>query len=208
MTYHTVRQGECLSSIGRDYGVPWRKIWEDSNNEGLRSRRRDPNVLYPGDRLYIPERGLREEACATEQRHRFRLKGVPGKFRLRLMYNGRPRANEPYTLEIEDLTFEGETDGDGWLEHRIPPGAYHGQLLLNEGREVYRVNLGHLDPADTDEGVQQRLYNLGYYAGAIDGIVGPKTRAALQMFQAAAELEVTGEIDEPTRDALVDAHGS
>jgi len=38
----------------------------------------------------------------------------------------------------------------------------------------------------------------GYYAGAIDGILGPQTRAALAAFQADHGLAVTSAVDQPT----------
>ncbi len=47
--------------------------------------RKNPNVLLAGDRISIPP--LREKAYArpTEKRHRFRILGVPAKFRLQIM---------------------------------------------------------------------------------------------------------------------------
>jgi peptidoglycan hydrolase-like protein with peptidoglycan-binding domain len=42
----------------------------------------------------------------------------------------------------------------------------------------------------------------GYYDGAIDGIVGPKTRAALLRFQEDFGLKITGTITPEVLDAL------
>ena len=49
---------------------------------------------------------------------------------------------------------------------------------------------------------QVRLEELGYPPGPIDGLWGPKTRAALARFQKASGLPVTERIDGPTRKAL------
>jgi hypothetical protein len=38
-------------------------------------------------------------------------------------------------------------------------------------------------PADEDKGLQQRLKHLGYYAGAIDGVVGSQTESAVRKMQ-------------------------
>jgi len=46
--------------------------------------------------------------------------------------------------------------------------------------------------------LQRLLQRAGYEFGAIDGIVGPKTRAALKRFQAASALKQTGTFDTPT----------
>jgi len=37
--------------------------------------------------------------------------------------------------------------------------------------------------SDETRELQRRLYKAGYYRGAIDGIMGPKTRSALQAYQ-------------------------
>ncbi|HEU5246422.1 MAG TPA: peptidoglycan-binding protein [Candidatus Udaeobacter sp.] len=46
--------------------------------------------------------------------------------------------------------------------------------------------------------VQIALQQQGYYAGSIDGDLGPQTRAALAAFQADNGLEVTSAVDQPT----------
>lgn len=50
--------------------------------------------------------------------------------------------------------------------------------------------------------VQLGLLAYGYYDGAIDGIVGPKTRAALLRFQEDFGLKKTGTITPEVLDAL------
>jgi N-acetylmuramoyl-L-alanine amidase len=46
--------------------------------------------------------------------------------------------------------------------------------------------------------VQRQLQQDGYYAGPIDGSIGPMTRRALAAFQADNGLAVTSAIDQPT----------
>lgn len=50
--------------------------------------------------------------------------------------------------------------------------------------------------------LQLVLTSLGYDLGRIDGIVGPKTTAALRDFQRDYELKATGRLDEETNQAL------
>ena len=50
--------------------------------------------------------------------------------------------------------------------------------------------------------VQFALQDLGYYAGATDGILGPQTRGALAAFQADNGLAVTSAVDQPTLQTL------
>ena len=50
--------------------------------------------------------------------------------------------------------------------------------------------------------VQSQLQRDGYYAGPIDGVLGPMTRQAIANFQADHGLAVTASVDEPTLDTL------
>jgi len=50
--------------------------------------------------------------------------------------------------------------------------------------------------------VQEVLKSEGFYAGRVDGIIGPLTRSALEAYQRRHNLPVTGRIDEPTTRAM------
>ena len=50
--------------------------------------------------------------------------------------------------------------------------------------------------------LQIRLEAVGFSPGLIDGVSGPKTRAAVSAFQTARGLSVTGKLDDATRQAL------
>ncbi len=197
-----------MASIGKKYGMSWRTIWNHPQNAELKASRKDPNVLYPGDILFIPMREEKQENGATEERHRFRLKETSTKFRLRLLREGKPRVQMPYVLEIDGKLFSGKTNDEGWLEHHIPPDAQRGRLILNQGAETFSLRLGCLDPTDKVRGIQQRLKNLGFYGGEVDGIMGPQTKMAITQFQQSQGLRQTGEIDQPTPNALKNYHKS
>lgn len=64
--------------------------------------------------------------------------------------------------------------------------------------------------ADTalEREVQQALAERGYYKGAIDGIVGPKTTAALEAFQLDAGLRVNAVVNRSVLTAIRDADPS
>jgi hypothetical protein len=61
---------------------------------------------------------------------------------------------------------------------------------------------GNLLPDQVILNVQKALKELGYYAGALNGSLGPATRQALLNYQQDAGLDVTGAIDEATVVAL------
>ena len=50
---------------------------------------------------------------------------------------------------------------------------------------------------------QQRLKDDGYYSGAVDGVLGPNTVAALRAYQRHHRLSVTGRLDSPTVRSLL-----
>lgn len=199
---HTVKQGDCISSIADKYGFLPDTIWNDSANAVLKQERRDPNVLFPGDVVVIPDRHLKEESGATEQCHRFRKKGAPAKLKVRLTINDEPRANVPYKLMIDGNWIDGTTDGDGFIDESLAPGSKKGTLVVGEGdsQNVFEFSLGTVDPLETEEGVKSRLRDLGYNVD--DDFPGE-----LRAFQTKEGLESTGEVDEATRSKLKDRFG-
>ncbi len=194
---HIVKQGECISNIAYRYGLFPESIWDDPKNSDLLNKRDSPNVLCPGDVIYIREKIIKDEICQTGEFHSFRRKGILNKFRLRLTRKGKPRANEPYLLEIEGVLWNDKTDADGWLEHEIPPNANHGELSLCDGKEVYPIRLRELDPIDTVSGVQARLLNLGFYDGSISGVLDSDTEDAIMAYQKKKGLTENGLYDDP-----------
>jgi Putative peptidoglycan binding domain len=201
MPDYEVQQGDCISSISAESGFLPDTIWNHAKNFALKQKRKDPNVLFPGDIVFIPEKEIKEIASATDQQHKFQLKSAPAKLRLRLLRDNKPRANEKYQLTIEGRLFEGTTDGDGWIEQAIPPSAQDGTLRLPDAGEEYDLHLGCMDPIDEVSGVMARLQSLGFTG---DG----EMPRALGAFQKNKKLPVTGNLDQATKDALKAAYGS
>jgi N-acetylmuramoyl-L-alanine amidase len=202
MPKYTVQQGDCVTNIASASGLPWKILWNHPENAPLRQLRKDPNVLYPGDEIFIPERTVRLEQCATDKKHTFELKDTGAKIKLRLLDADQPRANQPYRLEIDGATVaSGQTDGDGIVAASIPPRAVEAILYVGTGeaRDVYPLHLGNLDPIETDEGVGGRLLCLGYATENIE--------EAITAFQQKHGLSVTGSADAATRAKLEERFG-
>ena len=208
---HVVEQGECMSSIGALYRIGWRKIWDDPQNAELKNARKNPNVLYPGDELFIPDYTIRVESCATEKCHKFVLRGVPETLRIRLLDEfDRPRTGVKYELVIEGKKGgkrKGVTDGNGELKEDISPLTTNAKLFIGDERREIVLRIGSLDPITETSGIQSRLSNLGYNPGPVDEDLGPRTREAMRNFQEQYGLDVTGEPDDATCNKLRDMHG-
>lgn len=65
---------------------------------------------------------------------------------------------------------------------------------------IYGYN--DLEPAQVIASVQTELQRLGYYRYAVDGEMGPATRAAIANYQRDTGLSITAAIDEPTLQSL------
>lgn len=202
----TVSPGDSIPSIAKDNGFFWETIWNHPKNAALKAKRKDPNLLFEGDEVWVPELELREESRGTNACHKFKLKGQQVKFKLKLLMMGEPRAGEQYSLVVDGTLYSGTTGGDGLLEHVLPANAKEGKLLLRGGKEEYPVRIGHLDPMDEIAGVQQRLNNLGFNGGAEDGQMNDALQAALKAFQLQRGLQPTGELDAATKAKLEEAH--
>lgn len=212
---YTVAQGDCLSSIARRFGFKsYHKIYHHPNNSAFREKRPNPNIIYPGDFLFIPDPLVKEEACATDKRHRFSLLRTKVLLRIRLEdRQQQPYKYKRYKVEVGQKTCSGHTNEKGIVEELIPADATTGTLFLwlsDESDEQASIkmplNIGHLDPVDEITGAQARLNHLGYECGEVDGILGPKTESALRAFQRDFGLEETGKTDAPTCKKLQQLH--
>jgi hypothetical protein len=201
MPTHVVAQGECTSSIADACGLSWETIWNHPQNATLRQKRKDPNVLYPGDELFVPEVQVKWEKGPTGQRHTFTKKTVKVTIHLRVLDADKPRANVPYTLIVDGTTLSGNTDGGGFLKQTIPANATRGELSVGTGatKDTFELLFGTVDPIDTDEGIAGRLQNLGF--------VTDNLSEAISAFQRKEKLTVSGDADAATRARLQEKFG-
>jgi hypothetical protein len=159
---YEVQPGDCIDSIAFRHGHFWKTIWNHPDNQQLKSARKDPNVLLAGDRVSIPDLRPKQESGATEQRHRFKRKGVPAKLRVKFYrpvapepdensgggrydpshYEGppppqpvecEPIANAPFILNVDGRCTQDQSDGEGLVDVPIPPDASVGTIKFYPG---------------------------------------------------------------------------
>ena len=114
-------------------------------------------------------------------------------------------ANVPYRLLAGSCVVEGTTDGEGRIDQRIDARLTSVRLILEPGNEHERsleVKVGHLDPAEADEGIAQRLTNLGFPCAHDRGV-----EAAVAGYQRSRGIDASGRLDDATRSQLLDESG-
>jgi hypothetical protein len=196
---HCVEQGESTTRLAYENGLFWKTVWNHPNNAELRVLRKDQNVLYPGDEIFIPTIRPKVVTAATGERHRFQRLGIPEKLNVQFLgLDGQPLANEAYVLRVDGDSIRGNLDGEGWLRVPIPPEALLAQVRVGQCGELAELDLalGHLDPVTELTGVQARLRNLGFYQGSIDGNPSEELTYAVRAFRLKYKLDQAPEEQE------------
>jgi N-acetylmuramoyl-L-alanine amidase len=206
---HTVKQGEHLTGIALKYGFrDYHTLWDDASNAGLKSLRKNPNVIYPGDIVKIPDKLQRTEACVTTKVHRFQLNGQPLMLKFVVEdYHRRPVPNAECELEIDGAKKTVKTDSKGMISEPIPATFQLGSVKVADLLIDTPFKVGHLDPIDTDTGKLARLANLGYYRGPLDNVDDYELNSAIEEFQCDQAIQVDGDCGPATQAKLLAAHG-
>jgi hypothetical protein len=213
-TDHTVQQGEHVSSVAKKYGFTnYRVIWNHPNNAELKKKRQNPNVLFPGDRLFLPDRELRDESCSTDRRHRFKMRGPILKLQLILEdLLEKPIGNARCLLVLENEFRRVTTAADGRIEQVIPSDSHDAVLIIQDTQTPFNytnipIKIGNLDPVEEISGQQARLGNLGYFPGDGGGKDDQTFRSAVEEFQCDHSLRVDGICGPKTQVKLKQVHG-
>src|SRR5687767_12123237 len=146
MRQHTVKSGECLTSICEMYGFSVDTVWNHADNAALKEKRKDPNTLVPGDVVAVPDRREKLASCETAKTHRFKLSATPAIFRLQLFEDEKPLANLDFQLSIRGIVYSGTTDDQGVMEVTIPHNASEGMLTIGPDQKMFELKFGELQP--------------------------------------------------------------
>ncbi len=219
MRPYVVRQGDYLTQLAHRRGFSAEAVWNDPLNDALRQKRASPDILQPGDTLHLPDARERWNPLplAIGSENHFMASIPTVEIRLVLQRaDGTPIANKRFCVDgMGPQPFDGTTDAIGLALFPVPVHVREVDLLLEEEGLHYRVRIGHMDPPDEQTGAIKRLVHLGYLQPLDFNELEPFAdvlREAITAFQEAHRdaqgLQVTGTLDDATRDALVQAHGS
>lgn len=215
MRPYVVRQGDHLVGLAARFGFDAEEVWQHADNEELREARPNPQVLSPGDILFIPE--AEAEPLPLEVHTTNRYAAPQSRIRLGISLRGagnEPLANEPYRLEGIPRPVSGTTDGEGFITDTLPAHTRSVRVVLpNLNDHTFLLQVGHLNPTDEPSGLEAQLRGLGYLPtlAGIDEhhprVADPDADAealvsALRAFQRDHDIEETGEPDAATIDAI------
>jgi hypothetical protein len=214
MPVHVVETSETIQTIAKTYGFrQWRRIFEHAKNASLRELRPNPDVLARGDQVFVPDLETKLEPARVDEKTVFVLAPVVRELVLSLWEpGGTSLAGVPYELDVEGTAHAGIVDPQGRIRHPIDVDARTATLVLELDDEVtaeIELQIGALEPVDTDEGVRARLYNLGFVHASAESGPPPDLADAMALFRECNGLPA---LDEPmsatAREDLLFAHGS
>lgn len=212
MKPYVVKQGDYLMRIAHQLGFDADEVWADPKNEEIKGKR-DPNILMPGDVLYVPEDPPKPDLSVNGGSSNDYAAHVPEIVVRLVMQDGDgPIANEPYVINGLGDPVSGTTDGDGRLAFTATTLVRELELVFPKRNVAHAVQIGDMDPLDEAMGVKKRLQHLGYTDpddeeredGGDEDTISP---AVLRGFQAANGLPATGALDDATRALLKEKHG-
>jgi hypothetical protein len=212
---YVVRQGDCLSSIAAHFGLPnWHVIYDAPDNKDFKKKRPNPNIIYPGDEVVIPDTQPGNQSIATGSTHTFQVTLPLTNLKIKVFDDiGEKPTKANYELRILGLP-EPITGAlaNGLVDTKIPPWARRGNLVITSTEdgsiiEQVELQLGGLDPVDTISGAQMRLQQLGFDCGPITGDMTPATEGAIRTFQRVYKLTEDGTLSAVTQDKLKEIYG-
>lgn len=209
MRAYVIRQGDYLAKLAHSMGFDAEDVWNDPANAALKQRR-DPNLLYPGEMLYVPE-SVRLPMPISSNAVNGYVAATP-KTTVRLVFEDvdGPLVGEPYVVEGIGPFQERITDGEGAVVLEVSVRVRECRVVFPRKGVAYPVKVGDMDPIEEANGVRKRLRNLGYggemgadeAAGLSDESRAAHDQMAIQAFQKENGLAVTGEFDGATQAAL------
>jgi hypothetical protein len=207
---YVIRQGDYLKKLAFTKGFDADEVWGAPENADLKAARPDPDILCPGDILYVPE--LKPDPLPLNVGGESTYTGdVPTvSVRIILVEGGSPLANELFAVDGLPEPMSGTTTTDGCVMFEAPITLREVSIVLPNRNLSYPVRIGDLDPKDEPSGVASRLAHLGCYGWfpEEEGDFDPEQhRMAIATFQAMIGGDSTGECDDATLDALHGKHG-
>lgn len=214
---HIVKQGQGLARIARIYGIAdWHVIYNDPANAEFRKKRPNPEVIYPGDRIIIPDPVTKSAPVEEKKDNGFVANISKSMLQVKVERgNGLPLDGWTYRLTVGAAKSSGTVPSNGMVSCKVDPAAKDGELVVeppSDTREEpyrFRLKISFLDPESSTSGVQGRLNNLGIDSGAVDGKQRWELEQAVIAFRLAhmSGTAASPTVDDAVRQKLRELHG-
>jgi hypothetical protein len=167
MQPYVICKGDYLLKLAYQFGFDADTVWNDPSNATLQQLRPDPNILFAGDVLYIPDqtdKPLPAFSLTPGSTNNF-VADAPT-VTVTLTFSDSRCASQACTIpELPELTGL-TTDNTGLLSLTLPVSIDTYTVNFTDAGLSFSCGLGLLDPITTLSGIVQRLQNLGYmYSG-------------------------------------------
>ena len=228
-----IRQGDYLDRLAFLHGFVAKEVWEHPKNEHLR-KRRDPNILYPGDVMWIPRKRAEGRSVTAKQGNPYQAQLPTTNVKLRFISDIGAIENTEVTVHLPPSPpVKLSTDGDGVVSLTVPVNLPLVRMQVHSKPEQeFTVLIGHTDPVDTWSGSCKRLAALGYLDVAVKDVSAGGVAAAaaaavaalsddelelldesvvkraVKALQRKHKLHPSGNLDQTTKERLVAEHGS
>jgi uncharacterized protein involved in type VI secretion and phage assembly len=210
MQPYLLRQGDYLAKLAFAHGFDADKAWNDGKNAELKAKRKNPNILHPGDIVYFPRAPRQGKPLQKGTSNAYAV-NVP-RTTVRLKLSDVRLFNTSYVVEGLGSIPKGTTGADGGITLQVPVHVRVLNISFPEKHITCAVRVGNLDPVDERSGARRRLEHLGYRRASevseTEADAEASDRLAFAAFQRKEGLEPTGELDDATKSALTKAHGS
>jgi len=223
---HTVAPGECMSRLAHRFGLAgYDALWSHPKNASLRSARKSPHVLRPGDQVAVPKPRVGELSRPPESTVRITVKRPRVRFMAVLQdHSGLPFKGRAYVLStsprLPEGRIQGTTDAQGKVEQELPLATKLVEITLARPALTFAFSLGKLDappdarPADgaPEDAQRARAAHLNAAAQRLTALgfpCEPELRSvamAMALLRAAPRATLDDELDlQGTVDELVEA---
>jgi N-acetylmuramoyl-L-alanine amidase len=206
-----VRAGEHTSGLAYRHGCTASDVWEHPKNEELKRVRANPDVLRPGDLIWLPEAPLRKSYPIAPGDKLTITVSVP-KVPVTIFLCDRehkPLSGLAYQVVGLAGDVKGTSGSDGKVSFMVPVTLKEVELYLPERDQRIPMLIGALDPENTVSGAIARLNNLEFYDyGDRSAEQEQEYRAhCLEQFQKRFGIPVTREFDETTMKKIAEVGG-
>jgi hypothetical protein len=218
---YVVRGGDYLTAIAHSRGLKPDDIWQHPANASLRKNRPNPEILAPGDLLFIPVVECKWLSVSPGTSNQYVVTVPLVEVHVVLHGpNGKPLTGQRVDL-VPDLGAQSPmTDGDGLLKVKVPVTLRRLTVKIHDSKLKFEIRIGALDPHDTSSGTLSRLRQLGYvgseghlassgrpYLAGAD-LSENALRRAVSAYQSNNGHEVTGTVDTALGEQIRTGYGA